>query len=53
MTIQEATDIIDHDDDYDDKGFLKDEIKAGYEDKYADLDLLDESDIIQEEVDEQ
>ncbi len=27
--LQEATDIIDKDDDYDDEGFLKDEIKAG------------------------
>jgi len=30
MTIQKATDIIDKDDDYDDEGFLKDEIKAGW-----------------------
>jgi len=46
MTVQEAYDIIDQDDDYNDAGFLRDEIKAGYEDKYADLDLLDDADLL-------
>jgi len=46
MTIQEAVDIIDQDEDYDDEGFLKDEIKTGYEDKYADLDILDDEEIL-------
>ncbi|NOX86055.1 MAG: hypothetical protein GXO86_08845 [Chlorobi bacterium] len=46
MTVQEAYDIIDQDDDYDDSGFLRDEIKAGYEDKYTDLDLLDDADLL-------
>ncbi|QIA09503.1 hypothetical protein [Draconibacterium halophilum] len=38
MTENEAVALVDEDDDYDDDGFLKDEIKQNYEDKYADLD---------------
>lgn len=38
MTENEAIQIVDEDDDYDDDGFLKDEVKQDYEDKYADLD---------------
>ena len=38
MTENEAVRIVDEDDDYDDDGFLKNEVKQDYEDKYADLD---------------
>jgi len=38
MTENEAVAIVDDDDDFDDDGFLKNEIKQDYEDKYADLD---------------
>jgi hypothetical protein len=38
MTENEAVAIIDDDDDYDDEGYLKGDIKQDYEDKYADLD---------------
>ena len=38
MTENEAVQIVDEDDDYDDEGFLKDNVKQDYEDKYADLD---------------
>jgi hypothetical protein len=36
MTLQEAKDIVEDDDDYDDDGNLRDEIKAEYEVKYDD-----------------
>ncbi|MFW6289513.1 MAG: hypothetical protein ACOC0R_00980 [Mariniphaga sp.] len=38
MTENEAIRIVDEDDDFDEDGFLKDEVKQDYEDKYADLD---------------
>ena len=38
MTENEAVALVDEDDDYDDDGFLKDEVKQDYEDKYSDLD---------------
>lgn len=38
MTENEAIQIVDEDDDFDEDGFLKDEVKQDYEDKYADLD---------------
>ena len=42
MTENEAVSIVDEDDDYDDDGFLKDDIKQDYEDKYSDLDHISE-----------
>ena len=39
MTVTEARAIIENDDDYDDLGFLKDEVKEEYKDKYADEDM--------------
>jgi hypothetical protein len=45
MTVLEAQSIIEDDDDYDDEGFLKDEVREEYEDKFDDLeDDTDESD---------
>lgn len=38
MSENEAIRIVDEDEDFDDDGFLKDEVKQDYEDKYADLD---------------
>lgn len=38
MTENEAIQIIDDDDDYDDDGFLRNEIKQDYEEKYMDAD---------------
>ncbi|MCY1721494.1 hypothetical protein OU798_14150 [Prolixibacteraceae bacterium Z1-6] len=40
MTEMEAVTLIDKDDDYDDEGFLKDQVKQNYEDKYAELDHI-------------
>ena len=40
MTENEAVQIVDDDDDFDEDGFLKNEVKQGYEDKYADLDHI-------------
>ncbi len=40
MTENEAVQIVDDDDDFDDEGFLKTEVKQNYEDKYADLDHI-------------
>ena len=36
MTREEAQDIIEEDDDYDDDGVLKDEVRDDYSDKYED-----------------
>jgi len=40
MTENEAVQIVDDDDDFDDDGFLKNEVKQNYEDKYAELDHI-------------
>jgi hypothetical protein len=42
MTTAKARDIIENDDDYDDDGMLKQGVKKEYEDKYEDLDFLDD-----------
>jgi len=44
MTIQEATALIEEDDDYDDDGYLREEIRLDYEEKHLDIDDLDEED---------
>ncbi|HRW20753.1 MAG TPA: hypothetical protein PLO05_01335 [Bacteroidales bacterium] len=43
MTSSEAKEIIRQDDDYDDDGTLKDDMREEYEDKYGDLDYLAEN----------
>lgn len=43
MTNVEAKQIIEDDNDYDDEGNLKEEIKDEYEDKYSDLDYMHNS----------
>jgi hypothetical protein len=40
MTENEAVALVDEDDDFDDEGFLKDEIKQKYVGKYSDLDHI-------------
>ena len=40
MTVEQAQDIILFDDDYDDDGFLRDEIKADFLEKYDDVEYL-------------
>ena len=40
MTENEAVQIVDDDDDFDEDGFLKTEVKQDYEDKYADMDHI-------------
>lgn len=42
MTVSEAVEIIENDDDYNDDGTLKKKIKAAYEDKYNDDEDEDE-----------
>ena len=39
MTVSEASRIIEDDEDYDDLGFLKDEIKDEYEEKYNEEEI--------------
>ena len=52
MTTQEAIDIINDDDDYDDEGTLKDESREAYEDKYADLEYVASIEEEEEEEDD-
>lgn len=54
MTENEAVALVDEDEDYDDDGFLKDEVKQEYEDKYSDLDHIAEqmTEEEEEEVDD-
>ena len=42
MTIQQAIDIIEDDDDYDADGVLKEEVKLDFEDKYSGEDETDQ-----------
>lgn len=52
MSQQKAKDLIREDEDYDDDGILKDEVKEEYEDKFSDLDsLVDAEDADDEELD--
>jgi len=52
MTLSEAEQIIEDDEDYDDDGFLKDSAREEYEDKYADMDYLAGADEEEEPEDE-
>lgn len=44
MTVSEAQQIIEEDDDYDDEGNLREDIKLEYEEKHDDIDPEDEED---------
>jgi len=52
MTQQKAQDIINEDDDYDDDGILKVEIKEEYEEKFSDDDIEDDMDDLPDESDD-
>lgn len=49
MTVQEAIEIIEDDDDYDDDGFLKEDIKMDFEEKYSDDDLSEVEDDVDDD----
>lgn len=52
MTEEKAINIVDEDDDYDEDGFLKEDIKDQYTEKYAETDdLLDDDDLPDDEED--
>jgi len=42
MTVSQAVDIILQDDDYDDDGYLKDDVREEFEDKYSDIEAVDD-----------
>jgi len=50
MSANEADQIIEDDDDYDDDGNLRSSVKSEYSDKYSDIDYL--SDVIADDDDE-
>jgi hypothetical protein len=50
MTVSEAVQIVDEDDDFDSSGTLKEDIKEEYEEKYNDIDYLN-TDEAEEEKD--
>jgi hypothetical protein len=43
MTETEAVALVDEDDDYDDDGFLKEEVKQEYENKYTEMENIAEA----------
>ncbi len=51
MTLVEARQIVEDDDDYNARGELKESIKEGYEEKYGDLDHLTIIDDAADEID--
>ncbi len=53
MTENEAVALVDEDEDYDDDGFLKDEVKQEYVDKYSELDHIAEQMNEEEEDDDE
>jgi hypothetical protein len=42
MSVSKAQKIVDDDDDYDDDGMLKDDIKEEYEDKYSEDEVIED-----------
>ena len=44
MTENEAVAIVEDDDDFDEDGFLKSEVKQEYEDKFAEMDNIADTD---------
>ncbi len=44
MSQARAEELIEEDDDYDDDGNLKEDVKSDFEDKYSDLDYMPDSD---------
>ena len=48
MTFEQAKDIIESDDDYDDEGNLMDDVREDYEEKHSDVDYLTENENYEE-----
>ncbi|AFM05251.1 hypothetical protein Fleli_2901 [Bernardetia litoralis DSM 6794] len=48
MSIATALQLIEDDDDFDDEGYLKEEVKSEYEDEHAEVDYLSENDNYEE-----
>ena len=44
MSLTKARQLIEEDEDYDDEGVLKPEVKEDYEDRYSDLDYMPDAD---------
>ncbi|UBM59268.1 hypothetical protein LAG90_01175 [Marinilongibacter aquaticus] len=44
MTVERAEEIVEDDDDFDDDGNLRDDVKGEYSDKFSDLDYINVSD---------
>lgn len=44
MSVAKALQLVEDDDDFDDEGFLKEDVKNQYEDEHADIDYLSEND---------
>jgi hypothetical protein len=45
MSVKEAEQLIEDDDDYGDDGYLKNSVKEDYEDKHVNIDDVDEDDM--------
>ncbi|NQU35441.1 MAG: hypothetical protein HQ521_19620 [Bacteroidetes bacterium] len=43
MSIRRAEQIVDNDDDFDDDGILREDVKEKYEDEYSDIEYLSEN----------
>lgn len=43
MTVSQAVDIILQDDDYDEDGILKEDVKEEFEDKFTEMEMMDET----------
>ena len=52
MSVKQAEQIINDDDDYDDDGYLKDNVKEKYQDEYSDIDYLSENENYNDEDDD-
>lgn len=52
MTVNKAEQLILDDDDYDDDGYLKDDAREDYEEKYADVDYLSDNNTEEEPEEE-
>lgn len=50
MTVERAEEIIEDDDDFDDDGNLKDDVKEEYNDKFQDVDYIDTESTEEEEA---
>lgn len=48
MSVEEAEQIIADDDDFDDEGLLKEEVKDDYEDKHSDVEYLTDNENYQD-----